>query len=79
MIERVERRAAGAIFVSMSTAIEIETAFRALPPREQDALIGRLEAICADHLELSDEYKVKLEHAEQQLAEGRGRIRQPQG
>ena len=65
-------------FPSMSTVIEIETAFRALPPREQDVLIGRLEEICEDHLELSDEYQAKLERAEQQLAEGLGRVRQPQ-
>ena len=32
----------------MSTAIEIETAFRSLPPREQDVLIVRLEEICED-------------------------------
>jgi ABC-type Zn uptake system ZnuABC Zn-binding protein ZnuA len=63
----------------MSTVIEIETAFRKLPPQEQDALIGRLEEICENHLELSDEYQAKLKRAEQQLAEGLGRIRQPQG
>ena len=62
----------------MSTVIEIETAFRSLPPREQDVLIVRLEEICEDHLELSDEYQAKLARAEQQLAEGLGRVRQPQ-
>ncbi len=62
----------------MSTVIEIETAFRSLPPREQDVLIERLEEICEDHLELSDEYQAKLVRAEQQLAEGLGRVRQPQ-
>ncbi len=49
----------------MSTVIQIETAFRALPPREQDVLIGRLEEICEDRLELSDEYQAKLARAEQ--------------
>lgn len=58
--------------------MEIETAFRSLPPREQDVLIGRLEEICEGYLELSDEYQAKLERAEQQLAEGLGRVRQPQ-
>ena len=62
----------------MSTVIEIEAAFRSLPPSEQDVLIGRLEEICEDHLELSDEYQAKLARAEQQLAEGLGRVRQPQ-
>ena len=62
----------------MSTAIEIENAFRALPPREQDVLIGRLEEICEDHLELSEEYQSKLARAEQQLADGLGRVRQSQ-
>lgn len=56
--------------------MEIETAFRSLPPREQDVLIGRLEEICEDHLEPQDEYQAKLARAEQQLAEGLGRVRQ---
>ncbi len=64
-------------FPRISTVFEIKTAFRSLPPREQDVFVERLEEICDYHLELSDEYQARFERAEQQLAEELSRVRQP--
>ena len=59
----------------MSSALEIETAFRHLPRDEQDALLERLEEIWEDSLELSDKFKASLERGMTDIAEGRCRVR----
>ena len=61
----------------MSNAQEIETAFRQLSREEQDALLARLADIWEDSLELSDDFKAKLARADEDLAAGRVRVRQP--
>ena len=61
----------------MSSALEIETAFRHLPRDEQDALLEKLEEIWEDSLELSDKFKEKLARADADIAAGRVRVRSP--
>jgi hypothetical protein len=62
----------------MSTAVEIVSAFKQLPPREQEELMEQLERIWEDRLELSDEFKAKLERANRDLSAGNVRVRQPE-
>ncbi len=61
----------------MSTAAEIVSAFSQLSREEQDRVLDQLAEIWEDSLELSDEFRTKLARAEEDIAEGRVRIRQP--
>jgi hypothetical protein len=44
---------------------------------EQEALRDWLENVLEDELEISDEFKRKIEQGEQDLREGRVRVRKP--
>ena len=61
----------------MSTALEIETAFRHLSSEEQDSLLEKLAEIWENSLELSDKFKERIAKGEADLAEGRVRVRSP--
>lgn len=61
----------------MRTLEQVESDVRMLPPEEQEELRDWLETLLEDHLELTDEFKAKIERGEQDLREGRSRIRQP--
>ena len=60
----------------MSTVQEIKTAIPNLSTQELAELKEWLDDFFEDPLELSDEFKAKLEEAERDIHEGRYRIRQ---
>ena len=61
----------------MSSALEIETAFRHLSHAEQDALLERLAEIWEESLKVSDEFKARIDRGMTDIAEGRYRVRYP--
>jgi hypothetical protein len=48
-----------------------------LPPEKQQELRDWLENLLEEQLELTDEFKAKIERGEHDLREGRARIRKP--
>jgi hypothetical protein len=60
--------------VPMSQLEEIKQQVMQLTVREQRALRNWLYDILEDELELTDEFKAKIERAKRDIAEGRGRI-----
>jgi hypothetical protein len=61
----------------MQTLEKIEAEVRLLPKAEQAALRDWLENMLEEDLELTEEFKAKIERGEQDLRDGRVRIRQP--
>ena len=61
----------------MSALEQIEEQVRRLSKAEQEALRDWLEIILEDELELTDEFKAKIERGEENIHEGRVRVRKP--
>jgi molecular chaperone GrpE (heat shock protein) len=61
----------------MPTLEQIEQQVKQLTRSEQEALRDWLENVLEDELEISDEFKRKIEQGEQDLREGRVRVRKP--
>jgi hypothetical protein len=61
----------------MKTLEQVEAAVRMLPPEKQEELRDWLENLLEDQLEFTDEFKAKIERGEQDLREGRTRVRNP--
>ena len=56
---------------------QIENEVKQLTRAQQEALRDWLENLLEDQLELTDDFKAKIERGEQDLREGRVRIRKP--
>jgi molecular chaperone GrpE (heat shock protein) len=56
---------------------QIENQVKQLTKAQQEALRDWLENLLEDQLELTDDFKAKIERGEQDLREGRVRIRKP--
>ena len=61
----------------MPTLEQIEEQVKQLPRAEQEALRDWLENVLEDELEMTDEFKAKIERGENDLREGRVRVRKP--
>ncbi|MBI2947321.1 MAG: hypothetical protein HYY23_06725 [Verrucomicrobia bacterium] len=61
----------------MPTLEQIENEVKRLTKAEQEALRDWLENLLEDELEFTDEFMAKIERGEQDLREGRVRIRKP--
>jgi hypothetical protein len=61
----------------MKTLEQVESDVRMLPPEKQEELRDWLENMLEDQLEFTDEFKAKIERGEQDLREGRSRVRKP--
>jgi len=63
----------------MSRVKEIEAALTKLSLEEMEAVREWLDELIEEHLELSDEFKAKVQRAKQEIAEGvYSRVRQPE-
>ena len=56
---------------------EIENQVKQLTKAQQEALRDWLDNLLEDELEFTDDFKAKIERGEQDLREGRVRIRKP--
>jgi hypothetical protein len=61
----------------MRTLEQVESDVRMLPPEKQEELRDWLENLLEDQLEMTDEFRAKIERGELDLREGRSRIRKP--
>jgi hypothetical protein len=61
----------------MKTLEEVEADVRALPLEKQEELRDWLENLLEDQLELTDEFKAKIDRGERDIKEGRVRVRKP--
>jgi len=61
----------------MPTLEQVENQAKQLTRAEKEALRDWLENVLEDELELTDEFKAKIERGEQDLREGRVRVRRP--
>jgi mRNA-degrading endonuclease RelE of RelBE toxin-antitoxin system len=61
----------------MSALEQIEEQVKRLSKAEQEALRDWLENILEDELELTEEFKAKIEQGEKDIREGRVRIHKP--
>ncbi|MEA3211578.1 MAG: hypothetical protein QOE70_4635 [Chthoniobacter sp.] len=61
----------------MSHVQEIESAIQNLNQGELEQLISWMEDYLEDQMEFTDEFKAKLARAQEDIAAGRVRIRQP--
>ncbi len=59
----------------MSTVQEIESAIQALPRQEIEVLQDWIANFLEDELEFTDEFKAKIQRAEQEMSAGKGRVR----
>ena len=59
----------------MSTIQEIERAIEALPRAEVQALRDWIENYLEYELQMTDEFTAKIERSEQEMADGKGRVR----
>ena len=63
----------------MSTVQEIETALTKLRLEEMEAVRDWLDELTEDQLEVSDEFKAKIQRAKREIAAGvYSRVRQPE-
>lgn len=63
----------------MSTVKEIESALAKLPLEEKEAVRDWLDEIIEDQMEVSDEFKAKVQRAKQEIAGGiHSRTRKPE-
>lgn len=58
----------------MPTLDQIEKQVERLPTTEKKALLEWLEDLLEDELEVTDEFKAKIQRAKRDIAEGRGRV-----
>lgn len=66
------------ILFAMSTTKEIESAITRLPLEEKESIRDWLDEIIEDQLEVSDEFKAKIQRAKQEIQSGiHSRTRQP--
>jgi hypothetical protein len=56
---------------------EVEQAVRSWPRADQEELRDWLENLLEDQLEMTDEFKQKIERGFREIAEGKGRVRKP--
>ncbi|HWC61357.1 MAG TPA: hypothetical protein VHC44_16810 [Verrucomicrobiae bacterium] len=63
----------------MSALEQIEEQVKRLSKAEQEALRDWLENVLEDELEMTDEFKAKIERGEKDIREGHVRIRNPEG
>ena len=61
----------------MRTLEQVESDVRMLPPENQEELRDWLENLLEDQLELTDEFKAKIERGELDLRVGRSPVRKP--
>jgi hypothetical protein len=61
----------------MRTLEQVESDVRMLPPEKQEELRDWLENLLEDQLELTDEFKAKIERGELDLRVGRSPVRKP--
>ena len=61
----------------MPTLEQVEDQVKRMTRAEKEALRDWLENILEDELELTDEFKAKIERGEQDFREGRVRVRKP--
>ena len=61
----------------MKTLEQVEADVRTLPLEKQEELRDWLENLLEDQLEFTDEFKARIERGEQDLREGRTRVRKP--
>jgi hypothetical protein len=61
----------------MPTLEQIEQQVKQLSRAQQEALRDWLENVLEDQLEMTDEFKAEIERGEQDLREGRVRVRKP--
>ena len=54
----------------MSTVQEIESALAKLPLEEKEAIRDWLDEVIEDQLEVSDDFKAKVQRAKQEIAAG---------
>lgn len=63
----------------VSTVKEIESALAKLPLEEKEAVRDWLDELIEDQLEVSDEFKAKIQRAKQEISSGvYSRVRQPE-
>ena len=63
----------------MSNVQEIETALTKLPLEEMEAVRNWLDEFIEEQLEVSDEFKAKIQRAKQEIAAGvHSRVRPPE-
>ena len=67
----------GNICTGMKTLEEVEADVRTLPLEKQEELRDWLENLLEDQLELTDEFKAKIDRGEQDIKEGHVRVRKP--
>ncbi len=61
----------------MSVLERIENEVNQLPKTEQESLREWLKNLLEDKLEFTDEFKAKIAHAKQDLAQGHSRVVKP--
>jgi hypothetical protein len=61
----------------MPTLEQVEQQIKQLTKAEREELLDWLGNIVEDQLEFTDEFKAKIERGEQDIREGRVRIRKP--
>jgi predicted ribonuclease YlaK len=61
----------------MRSLEQVESDVRMLPPEKQEELRDWLENLLEDQLELTDEFRAKIERGELDIREGRSRVRKP--
>jgi hypothetical protein len=67
-----------AILWAMSTVVEIESAIAKLSLDDKQAIRDWLEDLIEDQLEVSDEFKAKIQRAQQEISQGvHSRVRKP--
>ena len=62
---------------TMRTLEQVESDVRLLPAEKQEELRDWLENLLEDQLELTDEFRAKIERGELDIREGRSRVRKP--
>jgi hypothetical protein len=61
----------------MKTLEQVEADVRMLPLEKQEELREWLENLLEDQLELTDEFKAKINRGDRDIQEGRVRVRKP--
>ena len=70
---------ASPILTPMSTVQEIESAITKLPLEKKEAIRDWLDEAIESQLEVSDEFKAKIQRAKQEIAAGvHSRVRKPE-
>jgi len=77
LVVRVANCGNSDLITSMSVLEQIEEQVKRLSKTEQEALRDWLENMLEDELELTDDFKAKIEQGERDIREGRVRVRKP--